>query len=74
MLQTLHNSKKQKNMDDSLIAEKAQMVSLRDQWLIVRGKATPEIKAWVKKTVEAEKKLLGKQNKAREQARAKCQN
>lgn len=29
-LQTFRNSKKQKNMDDPLIAEKAQMVSLRD--------------------------------------------
>lgn len=73
-LQALRHSKKQKNMDDPLVAEEAQMISLQDQWLIARGKATPEVKARVKKAAEAEKKLVEKQNKTREQARAKSQN
>ena len=44
ILQALCHFKKQKIMDNSLVAEKAQMVLLRDQWLITQGKATLESK------------------------------
>lgn len=40
------------------------MVFLHDQWLIARGKATSETKTRVKKVVDAEKKLMEKQDKA----------
>lgn len=60
ILQALRHFKKQKNMDDFLVAEKAQIISFRDQWLIARGKATPETKAQVKKAANADKKLVEK--------------
>ena len=58
-------------MNDFLVVEEMQIVSLQDQWFITQNKATSEIKAWVKKAVKAEKKLVEKQNKVCEQAKAK---
>lgn len=60
-------------MDDLLVVEEAQIVSLRDQLLIAWGKATPETKAWVKKAADAEKKLVEKQEIACKQTKAKNQ-
>lgn len=61
-------------MDDLSVAENARMTTLRGQWLINRGKATPETKAHMKKAANAEKKLLERQEKAREKARTKNQS
>lgn len=54
-----------------MAAKEAQIVALRDQWLVARGKAGPKTKARIKKVVAAEKKLLEKQEKARKKARSK---
>lgn len=44
-LQALQAFKQLKNMDDLLITKEAQIVALRNQWLIARGKANAETKA-----------------------------
>lgn len=64
-LSALRTSKKLKNMDDPIMAEKVRMAKLRDKWLIGRGKATPETKARMKKAAAAEKKMVEKQEKAK---------
>ena len=44
-LQALRASKKLKLMDNPLIAKEAQIVALRDQWLLSQGKSNTETKA-----------------------------
>ena len=61
-------------MDDPIVAQNAQMTALRDQWLIARGKATPETKARMKKAADVEKKKAEKEDKAREKTRSKNQS
>lgn len=62
--QALRHFKKPKNMDNLLVAKEAQIVFLRNQWLIARRKAILKTKTPVKKAANAEKKLIKKQNKA----------
>ena len=61
-------------MDDSLIAEQARAIELRDKWLIEKGKAQPETKARMKKVADAEENLIEKQAKAQEKAKSKTKN
>ena len=70
-LQALRASKRLKNMDNPLITKEAQIVALRNQWLIARGKANAETKARIKKAAAAEKKLIEKQEKAYKETASK---
>lgn len=72
-LKAFRTSKKLKYMDDPKVAEEARLITLRDEWLIARGKPTPETKARIKRAAEAEKKKAEKENKAREKAKGKSQ-
>ncbi|MCJ1348467.1 hypothetical protein MMC31_006699 [Peltigera leucophlebia] len=71
ILKATRASKKLKYMDDPLVAEEAHAIALRDTWLIEKGNPPPETKARMRKAVDAEKKLVEKQTKAQEKAKAK---
>lgn len=73
-LQALRAFKKLKLMDNPLIAKEAQIVALRDQWLLSQSKANTETKARIKKAAVAKKKLIEKQDKARKKAKSKNQS
>lgn len=55
-------------MDDSVVAEAAKIIAMRDQWLVQRGKATAKTKTHLKKVIDAEKKERKKANKAKEKS------
>lgn len=73
-LQAFCAFKKLKNMDNSIVAQNAQMTALWNQWLIIQGKATPENKTQIKKATDVEKKKAEKEDKACKKTRSKNQS
>lgn len=65
-LRAARASKKVKYIDDPIIAEKARIIALRDQWLVQRGKSNTATKAQIRKAAEAKKKEQEKTQKARD--------
>lgn len=72
MLKALRTSKKLKYMDDSKVVEEARLITLRDEWLITRGKPMLKTKAQMKKIAKTEKKKTEKENKAWEKAKKRA--
>lgn len=60
-------------MDDLKVAEAVYLTTLRDKWLIAHGKPMPETKARIKKSVEAEKKKVEKENNTWQKVKRKSQ-
>lgn len=60
-------------MNNPVIAEKARITALRDQWLLKQNKMTPNLKTCLKKTEAATKKQVAKEKKIREKAQEKAQ-
>lgn len=58
-------SKKLKNLDNPILAEEARMTALHDKWLTERGKAISETKVRMKKAIDAETKIVEKQDKTK---------
>lgn len=65
-MKTTFASKKIKYMDILVVAKAAQIIALRDQWLIQWGKPNTGTKAQMKKAVNAKKKKKKKQAKAKD--------
>lgn len=61
----LQTSRKLKNLNNVFLAKEACITVLQDKWLTEQRKATPEIKAQIKKTADAKKKIVEKQDKAK---------
>lgn len=58
-------------MDNLMVTEKAQAITMRDNWLIKKGNPPPDIKAQIKKAVDIKKKLVEKQVKAQKKSKQK---
>ena len=73
VLKLARASKKAKGLDDPVVAKKARITALRDQWLIKQNKSTPALKARLKKAEAAEKKEKARLDKNREKAQEQAQ-
>lgn len=65
VLKSFRTSEMLKHMDNPAVAKEARINNLRDKWLLGRGKATPEIKARMRKAAKAEKRLIENLEKLR---------
>lgn len=71
MLAVACTSKKLKSLNNLVLVKKFSITIMQDVWLLNISKANATKKAQIKKTTDAEKKVLKKKKKIKEKEKAK---